>query len=141
MRLTAKLMIINHEGFRSKPYRDTVGKLTIGFGRNLEDKGISYEEALFLLGNDITECEDDLKVIFGEQWKDLPVPIQAVLIDMRYNLGPRGFRSFRKMIQAVKEGRWRGMINEMYDSKWAKQVPARVQDLINVIKRFIDGKE
>ena len=29
--------IKRHEGFRSKPYKDTVGKTTIGYGRNLDD--------------------------------------------------------------------------------------------------------
>ncbi len=39
-------MLIRHEGLRRKPYRDTVGKLTIGAGRNLDDVGITREEAL-----------------------------------------------------------------------------------------------
>jgi hypothetical protein len=33
----ARVQLIRHEGFRSKPYRDTVGKLTIGYGTNLQD--------------------------------------------------------------------------------------------------------
>ena len=42
------------EGFRSKPYRDVVGKLTIGFGRNIEDNGITKPEARQLLFNDVS---------------------------------------------------------------------------------------
>jgi len=33
--------IIEHEGLKLKPYHCPAGKLTIGVGRNLEDKGIS----------------------------------------------------------------------------------------------------
>ena len=46
-----------HEGLRLKPYRDTVGKLTVGYGRNLEDVGISRDEADFMLDNDIDQVE------------------------------------------------------------------------------------
>lgn len=49
--------LILHERLKLKPYRCSAGKLTIGVGRNLEDKGISEEEALFLLRNDIAEAE------------------------------------------------------------------------------------
>jgi len=58
--------LIDHEGMEKKVYRCPAGKLTVGIGRNLEDKGITEEEALFLLRNDIAECEDDLRSIFME---------------------------------------------------------------------------
>jgi lysozyme len=64
--MEAKLMdrikeqLVRHEGLRLKPYRCTAGKLTIGVGRNLEDKGISQQEAYELLENDIRECEVQL---------------------------------------------------------------------------------
>ena len=54
-------MLVRHEGLRLKPYRCPAGRLTIGVGRNLEDKGISSSEAFNMLANDIVECEDDLK--------------------------------------------------------------------------------
>lgn len=41
--------LIKHEGLRLKPYRCPAGKLTIGIGRNLEDKGITEKEAVMLL--------------------------------------------------------------------------------------------
>ena len=47
--------LVRDEAVRLKPYRDSVGKLSIGVGRNLDDKGISEQEAMMLLGNDITE--------------------------------------------------------------------------------------
>lgn len=40
-----------HEGFRSKPYRCTTNKLTIGIGRNIEDRPFTEEE-LQLVGKD-----------------------------------------------------------------------------------------
>ena len=44
---TIEEQLILHEGLRLKPYRDTVGKLTIGVGRNLDDVGITRAEAFF----------------------------------------------------------------------------------------------
>ena len=61
-KLTAQLT--KHEGLRLKPYHCPAGKLTIGIGRNLEDKGITEKEAVMLLENDIHECIEDLKTIF-----------------------------------------------------------------------------
>lgn len=52
-----------HEGLRLKPYKDTVGKLTIGIGRNLDDKGISRKEAFALLDNDIAEVVRQLEQV------------------------------------------------------------------------------
>ena len=48
---TDKLLsdLVRDEGLRLRPYADTVGKTTIGVGRNLTDVGISHDEALALL--------------------------------------------------------------------------------------------
>jgi len=52
--------LTRHEGLRLKPYADTVGKLTIGVGRNLDDVGITEDEALMMLENDIKIARDEL---------------------------------------------------------------------------------
>ncbi|MDP3703688.1 MAG: lysozyme, partial [Candidatus Omnitrophota bacterium] len=95
--------LIAHEGLRLKPYTDTVGKLTIGVGRNLTDKGITKAEALYLLERDIEECIADLVTFpwFGR----LDSVRQRVMIDMRFNLGPSRLRKFRRTLAAVDEGR------------------------------------
>jgi lysozyme len=84
-------------------------------GRNLEDKGITEEEALFLLRNDIAECEDDLQSIFTE-YDTLDESRKRVLIDMRFNLEPSRFRQFKKLIAAVKEKEFSRAAYEMKDS-------------------------
>jgi len=82
----AKTLIIEHEAYRKYPYRCSAGKLTIGMGRNIEDRGISPNEALMLLENDIKECAEDLREIFPT-FDELPEKRQHALIDMRFNLG------------------------------------------------------
>jgi lysozyme len=131
--LTAQL--IRHEGMKLHPYRCTAYKTTIGCGRNLTDKGITEEEALYLLNNDIQEVLYDLEYrIFRSQWPDLPETVQMVLANMRFQLGPVGFRSFKNMIAAVKQKDFAQAAIEMTNSKWAKQTPNRAYELIIMMK-------
>ena len=131
-------LLLKHEGLKLTPYRCTAGKLTIGVGRNIEEKGITEEEALFLLRNDIDECKRDLTtLIFHGQFYDFPESIQNVLINMRFQLGRAGFRKFKKMIFAFQNLNYEEAIVQMKDSAWYKQVPNRANDLIEMVREVI----
>ena len=126
--------LIEHEGIRYKPYKCTAGKTTIGVGRNLDDKGISHAEALILLENDISECASDVVAVLGhEMWDRLSDARQRVLVDMRFQLGPGGFRSFRGTLQAVREGRYKDAAAGMLASRWATQTPGRAKALTEMM--------
>ena len=128
-------LLIKREAIRLKPYRWPAGKLTIGIGRNLEDKGISRAEAIFLCENDILDAIEDLNDIFGPlSSNELTEARQLVLVDMRFNLGPGGFRTFKKMIAAVKVGDWEEAAAQMKDSAYFKQVGSRGLRLYNMMK-------
>lgn len=121
---TLTTMLTEEEGFRAKPYRCTANKLTIGVGRNLEDRGISKEEAMYLLGNDIE--------FFGtELAKRLPYLSrldeirQIVLIDMAFNLGINNLLAFKNTLKLVEQGKYKEAAVEMLNSKWANQVGRR----------------
>jgi len=126
-------LIISHEGFRSKVYKCPAGKLTIGYGRNLEDKGISDSEAMFLLMNDVLSTERDISMMLPF-FENLSYPRQCVLIDMGYNLGLQGLMEFKKMLEALHDGDYDKASKEMLDSKWAKQVGNRAIELSDIIK-------
>jgi len=128
-----KDQLIFHEGLRLKPYHCSAGKLTIGIGRNLEDKGITEKEALMLLENDIQECIKDLKTIFTE-FDMLPESVQSVLVDMRFNLGHKGFRKFKNMIKAVRQQDFNQAAAEMKDSRWYYQVGKRAERLTKMME-------
>ena len=125
--------LIKHEGLRLKPYHCPAGKLTIGIGRNLEDKGITENEAVMLLENDIQECLQDLETLF-QAFDQLPESVQRVLVDMRFNLGPNRFRHFKKMIAAVKNQDFIQAAAEMKDSRWYSQVGQRARTLVNMMQ-------
>lgn len=125
--------LIRDEGLRLKPYRDTVGKLTIGVGRNLDDVGISHDEALALLDNDIAACIGDLRGSFT--WFDgLNEARQRVLINMRFNLGPKRFRQFKNTLAAIERKDWAAAANGIRTSQAAKQTGQRYLRLADMME-------
>lgn len=123
-----------HEGERLFPYRCTSGKLTIGIGRNLDDKGISVEESAIMLRNDITECVEDLEQIFPD-FHRFTILRRRALTDMRFNLGPQGFRKFKGMIAAIEKDDWDDAANHALNSLWARQVqPTRVETITKQLR-------
>jgi lysozyme len=126
--------LIAHEGLRRRPYRCTAGKLTIGIGRNLEDRDLSMATIAQMFDEDISECESDLGGSFG--WFAALDPVrQRALIDLRFNLGPTRLRTFKQMLAAMARGDWFEAAAELEDSKWATQVqPARVERLTRMLR-------
>lgn len=116
--------IIRHEGLHLKPYRDSVGKLTIGAGRNLNDKGISEEEAIAMLMHDVSDAKSDAAALV-DNFHELDEVRQRVLIDMAFNLGRAGLATFRRMIEAVRNKRFEQAAAEIVDSRWYRQVGVR----------------
>lgn len=132
MSLAADL-IKNNEGLRLKPYRCTANKITIGYGRNLEDKGITEFEANWLLEFDLEQSAQDLRKNFPF-FKSLTDARKAVLIDMRHQLGGKGFRSFKRMLAAVARGDYSDAAHELLDSKYAIQTPARAENNAHILR-------
>jgi len=127
-----KKMIEAHEGRRLKPYRDTVGKLTIGVGRNLDDVGISDAESSFMLQNDIERVIRELNHQIP-WWISLDQVRRMVIVDMGFNLGVPGLLKFRDFISALQRGDYRTAAAEMLDSLWARQVGRRADDLASMM--------
>jgi lysozyme len=117
-----------HEGERLRPYRCTAGKLTIGVGRNLEDRGITADESAMLLSNDISREERDLLAALPWAAK-LSEVRQRVLLDMSFNLGLQGLLQFKRTLAAIEAGRYQQAAGMMLDSRWAQQVGQRAQRL------------
>jgi lysozyme len=124
-------MLLRHEGLRLKPYRDTVGVLTIGVGHNL-DEGISEEVALFMLRLDIAEAMAELHAAYP-WFAKLDNVRQEVLVDMAFNLGAPRLANFRKTLAALAAGDWQTAHDEMLASKWAEQVGHRAVELARMI--------
>ena len=132
-RATLKLLLVKHEGLSLKPYRCPAGKLTIGVGRNLDDRGISEDEAAMLLDNDIRFVSKELsRVLPG--FTSLDETRQNVLMDMCFNLGTAGLLKFKAMLAAVGARDFDRAAAEMLNSAWARQVGERARTLAVMLK-------
>ena len=152
--------LILHEVLRLEVYKCPADYWTVGVGRNLEGKpltkseqerilgcsgltpdqvisilkerGVTKDEALFLLANDI---EDAIKDLSNFDWfEDLDPVRKKVVIDMRYNLGPTRFRGFKKMIAALARGDYKAAAAEMVDSRWYHEVGNRSKRLVRMME-------
>lgn len=113
--------LLADEGLRLKPYTDTVGKLSIGVGRNLTDVGISGKEALVLLENDIDKAVMDLVGRFP--WViDVDVVRQVALVNLTFNMGINGVASFVNTMAAAERHDWAAVVEGLKLSKWFRQV-------------------
>lgn len=125
--------IKRHEGLRLKPYLCTAGKLTIGYGRNLETNGISGDEAEYLLKNDIERatwaCYERIPF-----FSDAPFQVQDVLVNMCFQLGINGLLAFKKTLKLLEEKKYSEASKEMLNSNWAKQTPNRAKELYEIIR-------
>ncbi len=120
------------EGKRSKPYKDSVGILTIGVGRNLE-KGLSEDEIALLLQNDIAEADAAARKVFPA-FDSLTEPRKAVLVNLAFNLGQTRLAAFVNTLGAIADGRYDDAAQGMLNSKWADQVGARAQRLSKIMR-------
>jgi lysozyme len=120
--------LLRDEGVRLKPYRDSVGKLTIGIGRNLDDVGISLAEARMLLANDLEKVQSQISASLP--WvRNLSVARQSVVENMAFNLGVNGLMAFKETLAWMEAGNYSAAADAMLQSVWARQVGVRAERL------------
>lgn len=125
--------LIRDEGERLKPYKDTVGKMTIGVGRNLDDVGISQSESRTLLENDIGRVCADLDANL-KGWREWTDNRQRAIANMCFNMGWPKLSKFQDMLANMKAGHWDLAALDAMDSLWAKQVGERAKRIAALIK-------
>jgi len=125
---TLRDQLKRHEGYRQHPYEDSVGKLTVGYGRNLDDVGVSEVEADIMLKNDMDSAKATLTLYLP--WaKRLSQARFDVLHNMAFNMGIGKLVGFVKMLSALRAGDFDKAADEMLDSLWAQQVGTRATEL------------
>lgn len=127
-----KQMTKDFEGLRLKPYKCTAGKLTIGYGRNLDDVGISQAEADMMFERDFARAEADVRRLCKEFGIDVENLIEQrfyVLTDMMFNLGYNRLAKFKNFLYALATGLYDVAAREMLNSIWATQVGNRAIQL------------
>lgn len=112
------------EGLRLFPYKDTVGKTTIGVGRNLTDRGISNDEAATLLVSDIALCEAQLDKGLP-WWRVLPAPQQRVMLNLCFNMGYAGLSTFHQFLGFMQAKNFAAAASDLAGTAWYGQVGGR----------------
>lgn len=139
MRDMAEKLIRDAEGFKLKAYRDSVGSIAIGIGRDLVRKGLSEEEAEILFARDLREAIEDAQAVLGETWARLNPVRQAVMVDMAFNLGRGGLSKFQRMLAALDVGDYALAALEARNSKWFEQVGRRGGRNVSAIRTGVVG--
>jgi lysozyme len=123
-----KDQLILHEGLELKSYQCSAGFVTLGVGRNVEELGITEDEARYLLDNDILRVCQELDNNLP-WWRNLSEVRQRIFVDMVFNLGISRFLNFKNMIAAAESEDWEEAAAQMLDSRWADQVGQRAHRL------------
>jgi len=134
-KMTAELK--RDEGYRDTVYHCSAGKLTIGYGHNVEDNPIPEQIAEKLLHHDIgqalAECER------FPWFYPLDGVRKRVIINMVFNMGAGSVSTFRRMITAIENEEWIKASEEMQDSLWFRQVGARAERLCHMMETGEDA--
>lgn len=123
-------MLLREEGKRNSAYNDTLGIPTIGVGHTGPEVHLGLvwtdDQVNAALDADILSAHNEVSIKFP--WIiDLSQSRQAVLIGMCFQMGLHGLSGFPKMLEACEYGDYEDAANEMRDSLWHKQTPARVE--------------
>ena len=127
------------EGIKYEIYLDHLGLKTCGIGHLCKssdpefemDVGekISEERVAELFSRDIAWTLDDCQKLIPD-FDMLPEEVQLIVANMCFNLGINRLGRFEKFLEAVEDRSWHRAADEMFDSRWKKQVPARSDRLI-----------
>jgi lysozyme len=86
---------------------------------------------MYLLENDIVECVQDLRTF--SYWPKLSDTQQAGLVNLRFNLGPAGYRTFKMMGKALEIGDYTEAAYQILNSKYHDQVGKRAEDVAKMV--------
>ena len=127
----ATKQIKRHEGFVSNAYKDSLGYLTIGYGRLIDKSkggGITESEAEYLLANDVNGVYDSLMHHLS-CFTTLDAPRQAVLLNMAFQMGVHGLMQFKSTLNLIELGDYDAAADNMLKSLWASQTPNRAKEM------------
>ena len=119
------------EGYRKDIY-DLDGVLHIGYGYAV-GHGMSEGLAEFVLRFFVMEKAKQLHRAWPA-FHLMPLPVKAAILNLCYQVGVAGFMKFKKAIVHLEQGKWSEAADEMLDSRWAKQTPARAQRVTNLVR-------
>ena len=144
---TVMVRLQKEEDFRPKPYPDSRGTTTIGWGTAI-GQGITRTEAAYLLRERLEDTQKRLAKAWAP-FEDMPAHVKEAVLDMAYQLGvegvvgePRVIASgdcdkpkrdrppgcgFHDMLAALVTGDYAAARAAALDSDWARETPGRAE--------------
>jgi GH24 family phage-related lysozyme (muramidase) len=145
----ALTLLKRHEGYKTRPYRDSEGYWTIGIGHLItKDKGplppewdreFSDQEVLAIFAKDYAFHKQAAMKIPG--FDKLDAMWQAALIDMTFNMGPTWWHSWKMFQQQLLSSDLVSAIKNLAGSVWAQQTKSRAVDIINLLSSDLGNKQ
>ena len=123
-----------HEGYRNKVYKDTLGKRTVGYGHlcvedHWEDnREYTVPELERVLEADLNNAIQGAEELCSD-CPDIRDQAKEIIVEMVFQLGKTGVSKFRNMWKALKVPDYPTAAKEMLDSRWAKQTPGRAKEM------------
>jgi lysozyme len=134
------------EGNVKSVYLCSEKKLTVGIGHLCREgepeydmevgTPISDERVAELFEKDVGwTIKDCYKLI--PDFDMLPEEVRLIFANMMFNLGMKNLGLFKRFFAAIEDRDWQKAADEMYDSKWRRQVPNRAGRLIERMRQVI----
>ena len=133
--MNLKDRIKRHEGKRNKPYRDSLGILTVGYGRNLEAVSFTDREIDVMFDTDFARASIDAE--YFDAYQKMNEARRGVLIEMCFQMGRNRVAKFKRFLEAAERQDWDSAANEMLDSEWSRQTPQRALELSEIFRSGI----
>ena len=139
---TLEERIKKHEGYMVKPYTDTLGFLTGGYGHKIlegEEVPTDQEGWEKLFQEDLEKARDGAaRLIEKNKLENLPCEAHEIIIEMVYQMGEKGVSKFKKMFKALRQEPkdYEEAADQMMDSRWAKQTYSRARSLSESMRKL-----
>jgi lysozyme len=136
-----KQMIMQHEGVRTKPYKDSLGLWTVGVGHLIGDgktlpdsmnREFSQQEIMAMFDQDFAKHVSIAQRTPG--WDKANDIAKGAMVDLAFNMG-QWWDKFPNTAKALAAGDWKSAADGLRDSNWFKQVKGRAVTVTGMIEQ------
>jgi len=136
-----KQMIMQHEGVKTKPYKDSKGLWTVGVGHLIGDgktlpdsmnREFSQQEVMAMFDQDFASHLAIAQRTPG--WDKANDTAKGAMIDLAFNMG-QWWNKFPNTAKSLAAGDWQAAAAGLRDSEWYKQVKGRAVTVTGMIEQ------
>lgn len=138
--------ILNYEeGYKEKPYIDTLGFPTVAGGVRIGPKGANLSNYTFTVPREVGDVWKlsilNSKISASKNYANIQKALSScnearrdIIYSMMYQLGVEGLSTFSNTLKSIANGDFDGGADGMLNSLWAKQTPNRAKRHAQVMR-------